>query len=421
MLETVTLVIHYITITLFGIFVSAAFLGIRMSRKNIAVLLGFSCAVGAASTFVLVFFGETLSTQLYPLTVHLPLIIFLTLVFKKPFVSTCLSVFTAYMCCQISRWIGLVALEISDKMWIYYTVRIAVTIIVFVILVHFFANAESQLINKPVKSILILAIMPTTYYLYDYATGVYTSLMYSGNATTSEFLAFMLSIVYLLFILIYFNQVEKKQEAEQKARILDMQMENTVKDIQTLKESEQKIRIIKHDMRHFMTTVLGYINNDETEKAKEYIGGVLEYIDSSNKQKYCNNEIVNIIISSYESQIQKENIEFEYNIQIPDKLEISDISLTSILSNTLENAIKAVSKKQDNKKIILDMRMNDTKLLYELKNTYDIEPLIIDGIPRSNKHGHGYGTQSIRYVTEKLNGNYQFFIKDNYFIVRIIL
>lgn len=65
--------------------------------------------------------------------------------------------------------------------------------------------------------------------------------------------------------------------------------------------------------------------------------------------------------------------------------------------------------------------MNDDKLLISIKNTFAQKPELTDGIPRANKSGHGFGTQSIRYVTEKLNGNYQFSIKDDMFILRVIL
>ncbi|MGI6772411.1 MAG: GHKL domain-containing protein [Acutalibacteraceae bacterium] len=35
--------------------------------------------------------------------------------------------------------------------------------------------------------------------------------------------------------------------------------------------------------------------------------------------------------------------------------------------------------------------------------------------------GHGLGTQSIKYVTEKLNGNCQFVAKDGQFALRVVL
>lgn len=45
----------------------------------------------------------------------------------------------------------------------------------------------------------------------------------------------------------------------------------------------------------------------------------------------------------------------------------------------------------------------------------------MDGVPVTNRKGHGFGTQSICYITEKLEGKYQFFVQDNTFTVRIVL
>ena len=72
-------------------------------------------------------------------------------------------------------------------------------------------------------------------------------------------------------------------------------------------------------------------------------------------------------------------------------------------------------------KFTLHLRTDDGKLLISLKNTFAEKPVLIDGIPHSSKEGHGFGTQSIRYVTEKLNGNCQFSVKDGWFIFRIVL
>ena len=78
MINSVLELLHHAVTLLFGVYMSAAFLGIRMSRKNIAILCGFSAAVGAVSTLVFVSFGADFTTQVYPLIIHLPLILFLT-------------------------------------------------------------------------------------------------------------------------------------------------------------------------------------------------------------------------------------------------------------------------------------------------------------------------------------------------------
>lgn len=124
-------IIHNATTLFFGIFVSAFFLGVRKTRKNIVTLLLFFCVLGVLflSSFLLI--GENSTTQIYPLLIHIPLIIFLIGHYKYRFISACTAVFSAYLCCQISNWVGIVALDITGKIACYYVVRIITTMTVF--------------------------------------------------------------------------------------------------------------------------------------------------------------------------------------------------------------------------------------------------------------------------------------------------
>ena len=415
-------ILHHAVTLLFGVYISAAFLGIRMSRRNILILFGFSAAVGVISTLSFIFFGEAFTAQIYPLIIHLPLILFLTLVYKNTALRCVLAVLTAYLCCQISKWAGLVLLSITETEWVYYSVRIITTIVVFAVLVRYVSNAAAQLIQKPTGALLIFAILPFTYYLFDYGTGVYTELIYSGKKVVSEFLGFALSIAYLLFLLIYFKQYEEKREAEQRSRLLEMQQVQTQKEIEAQKRSANAVSLLRHDMRHFCAAISAYIDDGEYDKAKEYIGEIVSYVDRTALHKFCKNETVNMILSSYENVMEENTIDFSPSICIPERLSVSDVDLTSILSNALENAINAVLPLETGKRhIALHLRMDDGKLLLSLKNTFAEKPIMRDGIPHSNKAGHGFGTQSIRYVTEKLKGNCQFSVKDDWFILRVIL
>ena len=65
--------IHNLTTMLFGIFISAFFLGVRQNAKNTGILLLFFVCDGTCYLISLLTFGETLSNQLYPFLVHLPL------------------------------------------------------------------------------------------------------------------------------------------------------------------------------------------------------------------------------------------------------------------------------------------------------------------------------------------------------------
>ncbi len=420
MLETAFGLLHNATTLLFGVYISAAFLGIIMSKKNILNLFLFSLAVGSVYILSYALLGTEGTEKIYPLIVHLPLTLYLTFKFKYKFPISLLSVLTAYLCCQISNWVGIVALNISSRLWVYYCVRTVITVTVFVLLIRYVSGLTSQLISKPSNTILIFGILPLVYYLFDYIAGVYTSLLYSGREIIVEFLGFILCISYIIFIFLYFKQYEEKKEAEQLNALMEMKRRQTEKDIETIRRSENTIRILRHDLRHFLQNISSLIENGENDKAIKYIGEVVSYADKTAVKKYCGNELVNLIISSFEEEIKNNGIELKYRFEIPEQLSISEIDLSSILSNAIENAVNAA---KDAEEKLIDIFMSETngKLLISVKNTFKEMPVMVNGFPTASKEGHGYGTQSIRYTTEKLNGNCHFTVSGNLFVLQIII
>ena len=422
MLVTILRLVHNATTLVFGVYVSAAFLGVRMTRRNVLTLLGFSGAVGVVYVLCFLLFGEQVTEQVYPLIVHLPLTLFWTFYYKYKIMLSTLSVLTAYLCCQISNWVGVAVLDMTHLEWAYYSARIVVTVTAFVLLIRFVSDALAQLAQKSTKAILILGLMPFVYYLFDYTTGVYTSLLYSGLEVVAEFLGFILCIAYLLFLFLYFRQYEEKCEAEQRNQLMKMQQAQSGKEIEAIRRSERAVSILRHDMRHFLLSVSAFIENGELDKAQAYIREVIDATDATARKKYCQNEIVNMILSAHESEMRQRAIDFQYTIQLPTQLPFSDVDLTSILSNALENAMTAVAPlPPDQRHVRLDMHMNGSKMLLSMKNTFAQRPSLRDGLPQTAEAGHGFGTQSIRYVAEKLNGHCQFSIVDEWFVLQLIL
>ena len=75
---------HHITTMLFGVFLSAFFLGVKQDRKNICILL-LSAAVSSVCyllSFSLI--GTEFSDEIYPFIVHLPLFLILVLYLNFP-------------------------------------------------------------------------------------------------------------------------------------------------------------------------------------------------------------------------------------------------------------------------------------------------------------------------------------------------
>ena len=212
-----------------------------------------------------------------------------------------------------------------------------------------------------------------------------------------------------------------KEKMETTNKLIYMKQAQSKKEMKLMEENEKKIILMRHDMRHFLNNILNDLENNQNEHAIEYIHTLFDAIDQTVRKKYCLNDTVNMIMTSYENRMKDKNIDFHYHLDIPQQLSISDIDLTSILSNGLENAFKAVMSLENERFIELNMQEKCGKLLISIENNYLNEPIFIDGIPISKEKDHGFGTQSIAYTVEKLHGNCQFSTHQHHFKLRVVI
>lgn len=147
----------------------------------------------------------------------------------------------------------------------------------------------SVLLYKPTRSLLIIGFMPFVYYLFDYVAGVYTGLLYSGKEVVVEFLGFVLCIFYIVFLFVYMHQYEAKNEAEQLNRIMKMKRVQSERKIKAIRNAEQEMSILRHDMRHFLINISSFIENGEGEKDKSYINEITKVVDLPSRkiQQQC--------------------------------------------------------------------------------------------------------------------------------------
>ena len=97
---------HHTTTMLFGIFLSAFFLGVKQDKKNILQLLSLAVVSGILYVLCVLLFGTETVDQIYPLIVHAPLLFVLVLHYKFRILPSLISIFTAYLCCQCSNWMA---------------------------------------------------------------------------------------------------------------------------------------------------------------------------------------------------------------------------------------------------------------------------------------------------------------------------
>ena len=422
MLVQILSAIHGITTMLFGIYCSAFFLGVKPNRKNIMTLFLLFSGQGCLYIIDFLLFRETLANMSYPLIVHFPLILFLTYHYKYPLISSAISVFSAYLCCQISNWVGLFALAVTGAQWCYYFVRILTTVTTFVILFKYVFRSTKTIFAKNARELSIIGFLPFVYYIFDYTSTKFSHLLYSGNKAVVEFMGFAFCIAYLVFLMVYFREYENKQELKQYSDLREIQIQSMQKEIEQVKISSQKLAILRHDMRHQLNIILTQLQNDHPDKAQEYIHEISSAYDDTIIASYSRNEMLNSVLSIYHSRFTDKRFSLNCNVSTGKDLPCPDLAICTILSNALENSMHALENLESSSKWAkLTLSQKKNHLLFQLENPVEKIPEFVDGVPVSNRNGHGIGVKSIIYYVDQLNGQCHFSITDHCFVLRIII
>ena len=200
-----------------------------------------------------------------------------------------------------------------------------------------------------------------------------------------------------------------------------IQLISLQKEIEQVRNSEQTLAILRHDMRHHLNLILSMLNQNHPEKAISYIQGIGTAYDDTIVTRYCKNETLNSVISIYKTRFLERSIDFLPEVCARKDLPCPDLSLCTILSNALENALHALEHTSGEKWVSLQIMQKENLLLLEIKNPIETMPKFIDGIPISDKKGHGIGTKSIVYYVQQLNGQCHFSVEEHCFVLKIIL
>ena len=137
---------------------------------------------------------------------------------------------------------------------------------------------------------------------------------------------------------------------------------------------------------------------------------------------YCKNEMLNSVISIYHARFEERGIVLRCDISVGETLSCPDTAICTILSNALENSMHALEETViEEKWASLTISQKGNHLLLHIENPIVRIPRLVNGIPTSEKKGHGIGVKSIVYYVEQLNGQYHFSVTDHSFILRIII
>lgn len=270
---------------------------------------------------------------------------------------------------------------------------------------------------------LRFSFIPLLYYIYLFSVKNldFSSLNSLGGYIVRALPTLFVFAFYFLLPNIY-KELSEKRDLDTATAALTQKLDAAEEQIALLNDAQTRTAIYQHDMRHHLTMIEGLLTAGKPQQAEEYIKKVHADVEAVTPKRFCENEIVNLLCSSFSSKAERMGIQLTIEARLPKVHSISDTELCAVMSNGLENALNAVAKlKTPDKWVEFYCETKRNKLLIEIKNPYSGEVMMQDGLPVSQQADHGYGCHSIRTIAQRHHGLCSFEADSGIFTLRVAL
>lgn len=192
-----------------------------------------------------------------------------------------------------------------------------------------------------------------------------------------------------------------------------------------LEQNQKMIRKLRHDMKNHLNLIGTFLKNKEIDQANLYFQQLSLELDT-NIYNFCSNSIVNAVLNSKYNFAVQNKIDCLFQIDLKDNLKIDDISLCSLFSNVIDNAIEANQKISDHTKRYLSVKARYDKGFFccEVSNAKENKVVVLQEqyiTEKKDKALHGLGLQNIKDIVSRYQGNLNISYTDTEFLVTIII
>ena len=250
----------------------------------------------------------------------------------------------------------------------------------------------------------------------------YTLYDHPENILVSIFLMITMLVSYVV-VLRYLDSETKQVEEYWKNVMFESYIKGLESQNYLTEKSEQNLKILRHDMKHFSMMIDSLLEQGEYEEIKNVTGHINEVVNENKINQYCENLIVNTILMKMAEQAKSLLITLHLDILIPRQIPVNEYEFAMVLANLLENAVISVKHAEPDKRYVnAKIHCTDEFLLIDMENECEQEIPFdsITGLPKSRRgKGHGLGMQSVQAFCDKLGGTIDCYCKNNRF--RIIL
>ena len=236
-------------------------------------------------------------------------------------------------------------------------------------------------------------------------------------------LAYLLMSAFYAIIYLNFENITHYYQLKQDKKLMLMQTEMQKKEYDAILDKLNNAQIYRHDMKHHIYALNALLRENNVSEAEKYLAKLSGRLNETAIERFCENFVINAILSSYIGKARDEGIEVTCRAYVPAKLKMEDLELGAVFSNALDNAVAACGKIEDRakRKISVECREQSGQLHIQIRNAFAGEIRFDGEFPVSIREGHGFGTRSIAAIAGKYGGIFSFAAKEGFFETTVIL
>lgn len=188
-------------------------------------------------------------------------------------------------------------------------------------------------------------------------------------------------------------------------KLVEYQTEQSEKLLNEVRSIHKEMRGYKHDFHHHLQALKGQLEAGEVDRALAYIEQLDNQLMNVDTLLKTGNVSLDAILSAKIAQAKAENIAVTVKANVPDQLTISDLELSIIIGNLLDNAIEACRTVTGERFIRIFISMKGTMLYFSMLNAAGAKKKKTGSLFATHKDGvHGFGLRRAEAILEEHGG-----------------
>mgnify|MGYP004547700441 CR=1 FL=1 len=188
-------------------------------------------------------------------------------------------------------------------------------------------------------------------------------------------------------------------------KLVEYQTEQSEKHLNEVRSIHKEMRGYKHDFHHHLQALKGQLEAGEVDRALAYIEQLDNQLMNVDTLLKTGNVSLDAILSAKIAQAKAESIAVTVKANVPDALTISDLELSIIIGNLLDNAIEACRTVTGERFIRIFISMKGTMLYFSMLNAAGAKKKKTGSLFATHKDGvHGFGLRRAEAILEEHGG-----------------